>query len=87
MDPNEDTPPEEQPAPSGEQDDLTDQPQSLIEVNPAQPVLFCDVHLSQRDVRNWSKKDAFRHFYVNWYLPSHAFNTLSNINDEPGAKE
>lgn len=68
MDANEDTSPEELPAPSGKQGDLIDHPQSLVETSLSQPVLFCDVNLSQRDVHNWSKKDAFRHFYVNWYL-------------------
>jgi len=72
MDPNKDANTEEQQAPFGEPDDPTENPQSF-EVNPSQPVLFCDVHLSQQDVHNWSKKDAFRHFYVNWYLSSFPF--------------
>lgn len=85
MDTNEDAPPEELPAPSGEQGD-TDHFQPSLEVSLSQPVLFCDVNLSQRDVRNWSKKDAFRHFYVNWYVPHPPSDTLSKTDDNPGAK-
>lgn len=79
MDTNGDAPPEELPAPSGEQGGLIDYPQSLVEVSLSQPVLFCDFNLSQRDIYNWSKKDAFRHFYMNWYLPTILFKYTIKI--------
>lgn len=58
MDPSQD-PPEEPARPDEQRDPVTD---------PTQPVLFWDVQLSQKDVQNWTKKGAFRHFYMNWYL-------------------